>query len=126
MWLWLFLFGVLHITAAVVGWVILSTPFLAYLIGIGMGVWISRPSPMGSFQRKEADRIIKVVEKRFHTLDDGIYYYEGTSAWALRVIADHLDKINAEWHRQVERGLRKSPPWMFVILKNKCELSIDT
>lgn len=49
----------------------------------------------------------------FITLDDGYLYYEpkpdcgALSAWALRVIADELDRRNASWDAQVREALGK-------------------
>jgi hypothetical protein len=35
---------------------------------------------------------------------DGYYYWRGLSAGALRSIANELDKINADWDKEVQRS----------------------
>lgn len=56
--------------------------------------------------------LIALVEKwgEFITLEDGYVHYcprgNGTvAAWSLRVIADELDRRNAEWDAQVKETL---------------------
>ena len=43
----------------------------------------------------------------FHTLEDGFFYYwpsqgGALSAYQLRVLANHLDKLNAPWQKFIE------------------------
>lgn len=55
------------------------------------------------------EQVLKHIEQssEFITLDDGYLYYEPRpncgvlSSWALRVIADELDRRNAPWDAQV-------------------------
>lgn len=59
------------------------------------------------------DLIAKCNERReFDMLEDGYYYYwpsnQGAIApWELRAIADELDRLNADWDKQVQEALGK-------------------
>lgn len=61
-------------------------------------------------QQEAYDKIIKHhdLKNEFVTLEDGYVYYWPTDncgaipAYALRFIADELDKRNAEWDKQIQ------------------------
>ena len=55
-----------------------------------------------------SDRIIKLADERgeFQALEDGFVYYWPSSGGAisarqLRLLADELDRRNADWERQI-------------------------
>lgn len=57
----------------------------------------------------DAQKVIATAERRrdFVKLEDGYVYYwpcmsGAFSAWILRVIADELDRLNADWNKMVQ------------------------
>lgn len=61
--------------------------------------------------------ILRKVEERKEicTLEDGFMYYfpstqGGLSASVLRIIADELDRMNADWQKQIDEYFDKQSP----------------
>lgn len=57
-----------------------------------------------------AERLLEVVDKELLQEVDGFYYYfpSGTgmlTSHGLRIIADELDKRNADWNEQINKYL---------------------
>lgn len=74
----------------------------------------SGQTPGNAFRRK---RILRGVERHSHIVTDNDGYKlfwpcqlgSGLDAFALRVIADELDRLNKDWDEQVKRDLSGEP-----------------